>query len=159
MGAGKTAVGGAVARRLGWPLVDVDAAIVERTGCTTRQLWERGGEAAYRPLERAITIEALEREGPEVIGVPAGVAMDPDGQRLLRRRAQVVWLRATVDTLVERVGAQDHRPLIDAADPRAILERQAAARTASYDALADLVIDVDGRTPRALAADIIGAMR
>lgn len=159
MGSGKTVVGREVARSLGWPVVDVDDEIVRRTGCTTRQLWERGGEAAYRPLERAIALEALDALAPRVVGVPAGVAMDPTGQDRLRRTARlVVWLRAEVDTLVERVAGQHHRPLVDA-DPADLLRRQAAERSATYAELADLVLDVEGRTPVELAATIVAVLR
>lgn len=155
MGAGKTAVGEELADRLGWPLVDVDAVIVERTGHTTRELWEAGGEAAYRPLERAITLEALDRSEPQVIGIPAGVAMDPVGQDLLRRRAAtVVWLRAGTATLVGRVAAQHHRPLVDH-DPATLLRRQTIERGPTYERLADLILDVDRRAPAELAAAIL----
>lgn len=159
MGAGKTVVGRLVARELGRPLVDVDAAILERTGSTTRELWEQGGEAAYRPLERAITIEALRRERPTVIGVPAGVAMDPAGQHLLdQTTVAVVWLRARVPTLVARIAAQHHRPLVDD-DPAELLAEQAAVRSPVYERLADLILDVDERPPAELAAAIVALVR
>ena len=51
MGSGKSTVGALVAQRTGRAFVDVDVVIAARTGKTVRELWEEGGEAAYRHLE------------------------------------------------------------------------------------------------------------
>jgi shikimate kinase len=59
MGSGKSAVGERIATPLGLPLVDVDDQIQARTGRSVRDLWEEGGEAAYRPLERSVVVGAL----------------------------------------------------------------------------------------------------
>ena len=61
MGSGKTTVGRLVAEATGRELVDVDVAITARTGKTVRQLWEEGGEAAYRSLERDEVLATLGR--------------------------------------------------------------------------------------------------
>ena len=73
MGSGKTSVGQVVADRLGLPLVDVDEAIRARTGQGVKELWERGGEAAYRPLEREVVVDSLAPGRPVVLAAPGGV--------------------------------------------------------------------------------------
>src|SRR5688572_8776822 len=95
MGSGKSAVGAAVAGRLGRQLVDVDDIIEAQTGMTVRQLWERGGEASYRPLESEVVVHSLSLPEPDVIAVPGG-AVEDHVVRLALESATVfvVWLRA-----------------------------------------------------------------
>lgn len=91
MGAGKSLVGGLVAEETGWELVDVDVAIAARTGATVREIWQSGGEAAYRQLESEEVLHALQRVSPVVIAAPGGVILDP-AVRAELDDAFVVWL-------------------------------------------------------------------
>ncbi|MBX3287044.1 MAG: 3-dehydroquinate synthase, partial [Actinobacteria bacterium] len=136
-------------------LVDSDEWIRARTGMTVEELWRRGGEAAYRPHEQAVVSETLAGPGPEVLTVPAGAVEDPIALAELRRPGVLrVWLRAEVDTLVRRVAASSHRPLLDD-DPRSVLEAQSATRSGTFEELADLVIDVDATSAEAAARLVV----
>jgi len=151
MGAGKSTVGRLVAAALGRELVDVDLAITERTGRTVRQLWEDGGEDAYRSLESLTVLESLPRK-EIVLAAPGGVVLDPEVRAALAD-AHVVWLRADPAVLGGRVRAGDHRPLLGA-DPAADLAAMATARAELYSSLADLVVDTGTAGPAA-AADAV----
>lgn len=157
MGSGKSAIGARVAELLGRPFVDVDQVIMERTGLTVRQLWERGGEAAFRPLERDIVVHDLSEDGPDVLASPAGAVLDPLVKDAMRvAQPFTVWLRASVETLVERVKGSEHRPLLGD-DPERALRTMAAERSEVYGALADLVLDVEGASPHELAQQVVDA--
>ncbi len=152
MGAGKSTVGHLVAEATGRELVDVDVAITRRTGRTVRQLWEEGGEAAYRRLESAAVLDALRRDDV-VVAAPAGIVMDPEVRAALAD-ATVVWLRASPRTLGSRVHTGDHRPLLGE-DPEADLAAMAAARSELYASVADLTVDTDGADADAAAAAVL----
>jgi shikimate kinase len=62
----------------------------------------------------------------------------------------VVWLRADPDLLLGRVFNQGHRPLLDD-DPAGTLAAMQATREPLYREVADLVVDVAGRTPSEVA--------
>jgi len=163
MGSGKSAVGQLVADRLGLPLVDVDDSIQARTGKNVRDLWESGGEEAYRPLEREIVLEALAPREPQVLAAPGGVVLDPVCVHALRQpHVGVVYLRADPALLTQRVIADPQpRPLLGS-NPHHVLAVQHAARDGQYTELADLVLAVDVISPeqaaeRVLAAQIIAA--
>lgn len=159
MGSGKTTVGRLVAGELGWPLVDSDLVVEERTGMTVAELWERGGESAYRPHEREAVTQALAGPGPDVVAVAGGAIEDSVAVSSLRQHGVLrVWLRARPETLAARVVLSDHRPLIDD-DPLAVLARQAEERTAAYEELADLVLDVDEQRPEEMAAAVVDEVR
>lgn len=156
MGSGKSTVGASLARDLGVAFVDVDDRIEAATGRTARQLWEEHGEEGYRPLERDAVEAALAEPAPSVLATPGGVAVDEDMAAAVRTgAAATVYLRATAATLAERVGGDDdHRPLLGD-DPAAALRRLVAERAGRYEALADHVVDVDGRRPE----EVVRAVR
>ena len=152
MGTGKTTVGRLVAEATGWDLVDVDVAITARTGKTVRQLWEEGGEAAYRGLERDEVLTALARSDV-VVAAPGGVILDPEVRDALRG-AFVAWLRARPATLAARVRPGDHRPLLGD-DPEDDFATMDAERADLYAAAADIILDADAKGPDALAAELL----
>jgi len=159
MGSGKSSVGRLVAEALGRDFVDVDTLIEASTGRTVRQLWAEGGEQAYRPLERQVVVDALARTSPVVLAAPGGAIDDEDlVSRLSVPRVFVAWLRAEVGTLAARISAdQDRRPLVGR-DPQRVLTEQSAARSGRYQAVADLILDVDDQAPAESAGLIVAAL-
>lgn len=156
MASGKTTVGRIVAGRLGWGYVDSDEQVLARTGRTVREIFEQDGEAAFRREERLALEAAVADDQPRVIAVAGGAVLDLANRTLLRQAGTVAWLRADPETLAARVEAsgQGHRPLLGD-DPRTNLMRLDAERRAIYDELADLVVDVEGRTPEELAEHLV----
>jgi shikimate kinase len=156
MASGKTTVGRIVAERLGWGYLDSDEQVEERTGRTVRQIFETDGEPAFRREERLALEAAVADDQPRVISVAGGAVLDQANRKLLRAAGTVAWLRADPATLADRVelAGQGHRPLL-ADDPRGNLERLDAERRPIYEELADLVVDVEGRTPDELAEHLV----
>ena len=158
MGSGKTTVGRAAARRLGWDFLDSDQQVEARTGRTVAQIWREQGEPGFRHLEKEALADALAStaECPAVIAAAGGTVLDPTNRALLRQHPPVVWLRAQPRTLAGRVGSGRHRPLLDV-DPAHALERLSAEREPCYREVADTVIDVDD-LPRHLVVDQVVAL-
>jgi shikimate kinase len=142
MGAGKSAVGRRLARRLGWDLFDSDRQVEALTGRTVPDIWRSEGEAAFRRLERQVLADALASTTPKVVAAAGGVVLDEENRRLLRLHRPVVWLRAPVETLIARVRKGEGRPLLDD-DPAGTMRRLDAERRPFYEEVADLTLDVD----------------
>ncbi|HEX7277443.1 MAG TPA: shikimate kinase [Acidimicrobiales bacterium] len=142
MGAGKSAVGRRLARRLDWDLFDSDRQVEAMTGRTVPEIWKADGEAAFRRLESQVLADALGSTTPKVIAAAGGVVLDPDNRRLLGLHRPVVWLRAPVEILIARVRKGEGRPLL-ADDPAAAMRRLDAERRPFYEEIADLTVDVD----------------
>jgi shikimate kinase len=155
MGSGKTTVGHLVAGRLGWPYFDSDAEVQEATGRTVPEIFATEGEAAFRAAEAAALARALEAE-PAVVAVAGGAVLDPGNRRRIHDGGTVVWLRAEVATLAQRVGDGAGRPLLEP-DPPAALAALDAVRRPVYTELADVVVDVDRLTPDEVAAAVLEA--
>lgn len=169
MGSGKTTVGELLAKQLGATFVDSDEQVEAATGRSVREIWESDGEAAFRKeeaeaLKRAVTEGGGGGEGGDgrVIGVAGGAVLDPSNRLLIAEAGTVVWLRAKVETLVDRVsdsggegdGEGDHRPLL-ADDPEGTLTRLSQERRALYEEVADIIVDVDDATPEGVVERIM----
>jgi len=142
MGAGKTTVGRALGQRFGWPYLDSDEEVRRRTGRTVPQLFAEVGEAAFRVEESAVLADACASSHPVVVSVAGGAVLDPANRRLLVATGTVVWLRASLATLTQRVGEGRTRPLLGD-DPGAALVRLYPERARLYGEVASLVVDVD----------------
>ena len=158
MGAGKTTVGRALAQRFGWPYLDSDEEVRRRTGLTVPQLFAERGEAAFRAEESAALAAACSSTHPVVVSVAGGAVLDPANRELLTTSGLVVWLRASLATLTQRVGDGRTRPLLGD-DPAAALARLYPDRARLYEELAGHVVDVDGVPTERVVERVAEALR
>lgn len=139
MGAGKTKIGGILARRLGIPFVDADAEIEAAAGMTVADIFETQGEAAFRDLERRVIARLLSDE-IKVVAPGGGAMIHEETATLIRAASVSVWLRADLDVLVERTARNNRRPLLRNGNPREILQGLMDKRYPVY-ATADIAVD------------------
>jgi shikimate kinase len=153
MGAGKSRVGRALARRLGWGFVDLDRRVQARRGRSIAEILEESGEGAFRKAETA-ELKALLKEQRSsrgtVVALGGGVPAVAANRRLLRG-ALTVFLEVPVGRLWKRCRAdRQRRPL---ATDEASFRRLYRARRGHY-AAATLRLAAGGRSPQQLAARI-----
>jgi shikimate kinase len=145
MGAGKTAVGRALAARLGVPFLDSDAEIEAAANRTVPEIFTRDGEPFFRRKESQVIRRLLEEERG-VLSTGGGAFLAEENRDMISRRGVSIWLNADLDVLWNRVKHKDTRPLLRSADPRQTLRDLCAVRVPLY-AKADLVVVSDGHTP------------
>jgi XRE family aerobic/anaerobic benzoate catabolism transcriptional regulator len=152
-GAGKSAVGSALARRLGVAFVELDQRIEQTAGLPLGEVFALHGEAYYRRIEREVLTQLLAEPSPMVLATGGSIVNDPTNFALLRAHCRTVWLAARAEDHWNRVVAQgDQRPMAE--NPHAFSELRAllAARNELY-ARADHTIDTTGRrVPQVVAA-------
>jgi shikimate kinase len=143
MGVGKSTVGRELARRLGCELADTDDLIVERVGRDVRWLFDHRGEEEFRRIEAETIARIIEGDAP-LIALGGGSLERQATNSLVRACCRVVWLCAAPGCLAQRLRAQaDIRPLLDGADLEPRLASLLAARTRTYAAEADLMVDAE----------------
>jgi shikimate kinase len=155
MGSGKTTVGVAAAKRLGWPFVDLDHVIVAEQGQSIGEIFGLQGEPAFRGYESAALQEVLDLDDPSVVCTGGGAVLDPDNRHRMHERGTVVWLRADPAVLARRLGnAVNGRPLLrydgddDLEGPALAsrLRRLCDERRPAYELAADHAVPVDDLT-------------
>jgi len=110
MGAGKTTVARALARRLDWRHEDIDERIEQRERRDIPTIFRQEGEPYFRALEREEVIALLAARGA-VIATGGGTFVDPATRELMLRDGAVVWLDASLAAILSRVPLDGRRPL------------------------------------------------
>ena len=139
MGAGKTAVGKAIAARLHAPLIDSDSEIERAANMTIAEIFERDGEAFFREKESQIIKRLLKGEKC-ILSTGGGAFLADKNRQLIHEKGASVWLNADVDVLWARVKNNPSRPLLQTENPFQALSKLYSERKPIY-ALADLSIE------------------
>lgn len=121
MGAGKTAIGKAVAQRLGVDFVDSDSEMEQASNMTIAEIFERDGESFFRKRETEI-IGRLVEGLPRVIATGGGAYLNEANRDLINGNAASVWLKADLELLWSRVRHKTTRPLLRTDDPYGTLK-------------------------------------
>lgn len=150
MGAGKTSVGRALARRLHKTFFDTDQEIERATGVRIPLIFEIEGEAGFRARESRMLAE-LTRRRNIVLATGGGAVLTEDNRRLLVQHGTVVYLRAAVEDLWRRTRHDRNRPLLQVDDPREKLRELIAHRDPLYAKVADVVVDTGAQSVGVLA--------
>jgi len=140
MGAGKTTVGRALARRLGYTFVDSDREIVERTGVSIPVIFDIEGEAGFRAREHTVIQELVNRR-LIVLATGGGAVLDPLNRAALKNHGITIYLRASVEELWRRTRHDHSRPLLQTQAPRETLQALFELRDPIYRDVADIVVD------------------
>lgn len=139
MGAGKTAVGTALARVLDVDFVDSDEEIVRAADRSIAEIFDRDGEAFFRARETEV-LGRLLRGTPCVLSTGGGAFLAEANRSLIHEAGIAVWLRADLDLLWHRVRHKTTRPLLRTSNPRDTLAALYEVRVPIYQ-MADLVVD------------------
>ncbi|NIY73390.1 shikimate kinase [Marivivens donghaensis] len=136
MGSGKSAIGKALAAKLGVPFVDSDHEIEVAANATIAEIFTRDGEEFFRRRESEV-IERLLSGPPCILSTGGGAFMAERNRTAITEKGVSVWLKATLDTLWDRVRHKDTRPLLRTPNPRKTLSELMTKRDPIY-ALANL---------------------
>lgn len=154
MGVGKSSVGIRIAELTKRRWYDTDIVITDRYGRIS-DLFEYYGEAHFRSLETGVVRELADQDGL-VISTGGGLVLKPENNELLKRNGKIFFLRASFETLLTRVRADETRPLLkDTGKTAERLSELLSWRTPIYEAVADFIIDTDEKSVDDVAREIV----
>ena len=153
MGVGKTTIGSHLARKLKYDFVDSDTEIEKRTGASISLIFDIEGEEGFRKREAQMISELTERRHI-VLSTGGGSVLVETSRQNIRSRGFVVYLKASVDILYQRLKKSRNRPLMETEDKLKVIEDLLAEREPLYLAVADITIATDGRSAQDVAREI-----
>ena len=156
MGAGKSSVGRALADLSGREFMDTDILLQHRFGRPVHQIFSVYGEEAFRHHETSV-LRSLD-PAPVVLATGGGIVVKPENWTELRRLGAIVYLNASVDTLLARLEAsKKKRPLLLADEWPDRVRTLMSQRRELYEQ-ADIVIEVSDEDVKRLAERVYGAL-
>ena len=160
MGCGKSTIGRVISQQLNYPLLDTDVMISKNTKMQIPEIFKQNGEDHFRGLETDLIQHLSDIEvAKHVISTGGGLPIREENRGLLKSLGYVVWLRASVDCILERTGTSNHRPLLNTPDPRQTIASLLTERDPLYEACSDLIIQTDDLAIADTAHGIIESAR
>lgn len=157
MGSGKTTIGRALAKRLNKRFIDADHEIESRTGASIPLIFEIEGEASFRQREADVIRDLTAQEGI-VLATGGGAVLTENSRRLLKERGVVVYLRASVSSILQRTSHDRNRPLLQTADPKARIEELSQQRGPLYEEVAHITVETGRPNVQTVVQNILAQL-
>ncbi len=159
MGVGKTAVGKALAEKLGRSFVELDLLIEQKVGKSILDIFQQDGEMAFRELEIEVT-EEVSKDKKLVIACGGGIVLNTINIERLRKSSRMVYLTASPRVILKRVADEEgQRPLLEVDSPALAIREMLSFRKPFYERAADITINTSKLDINAVAEQIIGKLK
>lgn len=155
MGSGKTSIGSKLAERLNYHFKDTDQMIEEKYHRTINSIFANEGEAFFRDLETKTVKELMKGPDHQVISAGGGLPVQPGNVALLKQLGQVVYLKASKETILERLSGDTSRPLIAGDNLEEKVDTLLRLREPLYEEASHLAVITDRRNIDDIVAEII----
>ena len=157
MGAGKTAVGRALALALDVPFLDSDAEIESAANMSVQEIFSRDGEPFFRDKEAQV-IERLLESQRGILSTGGGAFLAERNRQAISDKGVSVWLNAALPVLWQRVKHKDTRPLLRTDNPRGTLEQIYNERVPVYSMSDIAVVSRSKYSVEEMAQQVIAAL-
>lgn len=152
MGSGKTTVGRRLSYKLNLPFIDTDEEVSKSAGCSIMDIFKYAGEDYFNETEYKV-FESLTKYAPAIISTGGGSFINPNIRQLIKKSFVSIWLKADLETAVERVSRRNTRPILESGDKREIMQQLMEERYPLY-AEADITV-LSGDTTHMIIVDRI----
>ena len=159
MGSGKSTVGYRLSYRLKKCLIDTDKLIEQKEKMTISNMFAEKGEAYFRGKETEYLNSLFHELGSRVLSLGGGTPIREENRAIIKQLGKVFYLKASPDTIYERVKHDTKRPLLQCENPRERIEELLKERDPIYESVADIVICVDGKNMQEVVQEIVEVVR
>ena len=141
-GSGKSTIGAALSKQLNFRFIDIDERIEQNEGTSITEIFTQKGEGRFRELERNTVLD-LDLSSPSVLALGGGAWMQEEIRDFLAPIASIIYLEASVESILQRLKDNNARPLLDDRGKRKeVLEQQLETRKRVYTE-ADITVDTN----------------
>lgn len=159
MGSGKSTAGISLSYRLQSPLCDTDKMIERREKKSIAEIFAGQGEGYFREKETELLQSLKGKRTRQVFSVGGGTPLRAQNRKLLRELGTVVWLKASAETVYERLRGDTTRPLLQGEDPMGKIRALLREREERYAEAADIAVETDGKKTAQIVDEIVAALR
>ena len=146
MGSWKSTIGRKLARSLDSKFIDTDDEIEEATAMSVAEIFQERGESQFREMETAYFVEKSQQSG-YIISTGGGIVVTEKNRVALRNNGFTIFLKASPETLSNRIKNTDKRPLLHGDDPLFRISKIWNERKEFYESSAHLIIETDRLNP------------
>jgi shikimate kinase len=158
---GKSSVGRSLASTLNRPFIDTDSELSEQAGMTISEYVHKMGWSAFRDLERTI-LQQISNRDSQVVATGGGVVLEPQNVRSMRETGTLVWLKASPQTIKERLlndqQSEQNRPALSSKGTVNEIEEILTQRTPYYEQAMNFSIVTDGLSIAEICADLVSQL-
>lgn len=154
MGTGKSTIAKLLAQLLSVSVFDTDSVIEKEAGMSVSEIFKTHSEPYFRELESTVLKRVLPKQ-KVILSTGGGIVLSELNRNYLREMGFVVWLRASSETIYNRIQGDATRPLLGTYPDKERIRTLSESRDPLYKEVSRLVIDVDGKTPFQIADQII----
>ena len=131
-GSGKSTIGRNLSKQLNFSFIDIDERILQNEGISIAEIFAQQGEGRFRELERE-TVLQLDLSSPSVLALGGGAWIQDEIRDFLVPIATIIYLEASVESILKRLENNNSRPLLDDLSKRKeVLEQQIEVRESVY---------------------------
>ena len=159
-GAGKSTLGAALAKHLGWRFVEMSREIEAEAGISVAEIFDLWGQAAYRRYERR-ALERIVRMPPKIVlATGGGLVSEPATFGRLLDSFFTIWIEASPEEHWDRVIRQGDQRVAGSGDTEALTDmRRILAQRDPLYGKADARVPTRGKTARQSLRELISLTR
>lgn len=157
MGAGKTTVGKILGEKLGLEVIDTDEVIETKQQKTVSEIFKENGEEYFRQLEHFVLKDIIKED--KIITTGGGIVTREENRKLLQKKKNVFYLKATANTILERLKDDTTRPLLQTKDKLKTIEQLLSKRDALYEEVSTYTVHTDLLSLEEVANEVIANLK
>ncbi|MCI5856232.1 MAG: shikimate kinase [Agathobacter sp.] len=157
MGSGKSTIARVLQKELGMQLVEMDARIVQEQGMSINDIFAQYGEDHFRDIESQLIL-TIGKEGDTIVSCGGGVVVRPQNVDYMRKSGRIIYLKATPETIYERVKHSTDRPILNGNMNVAYIAQLMEKRRELYENAADITVSTDGKSREEICKEIMAGI-
>ncbi|MDD3042136.1 MAG: shikimate kinase [Methanosarcinaceae archaeon] len=151
-GVGKSTIGKALAKRLGYTFIDVDSVIKEKAGMPLQMLIDTQGDSVLVRLEEEAVLGLELKEGC-IISPGGSVIYSEEAMTFLKKKSTIVFLDMSLKNIIKRVKNPGNRGIVGFHEKS--MKEIYEERITLYKRYSDITIKLRGGEKNAMVVDSI----
>ena len=158
MGAGKSTIAKELVKKTDAKRIEMDQMIVDQQGMAISDIFDKYGEEHFRDLETEL-LRSFSGKTNLVVSCGGGSVLRDENARLMKENGCIILLKATPETVYERVKNSTERPILNGNMNVEFISELMEKRRERYESVADITVCVDGKEKAEICEEILEAVK